>query len=517
MKKQKCPVWTERATRKIMKNDRMQRWWWPDEVAREILKTAPYGGQDGKPVLLLSAARNEVEWGQIVVSGNEGNLNNVELKWSELKGSGSSINSENIKMFLVHYVYLPYHQKEYPDGLTPLKPFSVKKGENQPVWVEIYVPKGTPAGVYKGTVEVCADGELIAEVVLEIKVRNFELSDVPPMRTAFGISPECIFKWHNVERYTPESQKYMADYYEFFLRHRISTYSLHEPDLLPFSVHDERAEKTFGDPRITTILLPYSDDYEELKKTVETAEKKGFLDKCYFYVLDEPVKESQFEVLREVRRMLDRVRPGLRLMVPYHCNPDFAPEESTIDYLKDYIEPICPQSWRVDIEEEYEKIKAYQASGKEVWWLVCCENESPFCNFLVDMDAIDHRMLFWQQKYYGIQGLLYWSATYWTQTENPWIDMATWKCYSDMTYGDGSVLYPGTPMGFDEPCASIRLKLIHKGINDYEYLCLLEQKKGKDYVREILSGVVTNMSTFERFAHRLDAVRDRIAEELEAE
>jgi hypothetical protein len=367
------------------------------------------------------------------------------------------------------------------------------------------------------SVDVYVDGEKVTEVIITMKVRNFELSDTPPIPTAIGISPECIYKFHGMNGDSPEGKKLILDYFEFFLQHRLSMYAFHYPSLLLDCVPEEKAKEVFGDPRITTVMLPYSDNYEELKKTVNYAKEKGFLHKCYFYAVDEPVSTEQYERIRQIRTMLDSVEPGLALTIPFHRPPEFAPGDSAIDHLKGHANLWCIISWRMDLEREREKLRERQALGEKILWYVCCAPEFPYCNFLVDMDALDHRMLFWQQKYYGVDGLLYWSSTYWGDTENPWVDIATWKSYSDIIYGDGCLIYPGTPMGVDGPCASIRLKLMQKGINDYEYLCLLEKKRGKEYVQNLLSEMIINLSAFDRHVYRLDVVRDRIAEELEAE
>jgi hypothetical protein len=517
----KCRVWTERATRKIMKNDKMERRWWFEDSSLELIRDYQPWYENGKLLLWLSAARNEFESGQIVVGAAEGDLNNVELEWTELKGpGGSTIGPENIQMFFVHYIYLPYRQKEYPDGLTPLKPFSVKKGENQPVWFDVYVPKNTPPGMYEGKVYVRVDGLKVTEVILKLKVRDFELSDTPPMPTAIGITPDCLWRLHEVSEDSPEAVELYASYYEFFLQHRISTHPhLSRGKLWPVSVHDERAAEIYNDPRVTTVRLYYTHDYEELKRTIEVAEEKGFLHKCFFYLVDEPSTEEQFAFLRKARKVLDSIRPGLRILTPFHRGPEFAPEDSPIDHLKNISNPLCTITWRLDIPSERQKIMERKEAGITIWWYVCCAPETPYCNFLVDMEALDPRMLFWQQKAYDIEGLVYYSGTFWHWeiVDNPWTDMATWKSYSDIIYGDGSLTYPGKPVGVDGPCASIRLKLIRKGINDYEYLCLLEKKRGKDYVKNLLSGMIKNLSTYERHAHKLDEMRDRIAEELEME
>ncbi len=52
--------------------------------------------------------------------------------------------------------------------------------------------------------------------------------------------------------------------------------------------------------------------------------------------------------------------------------------------------------------------------GEEVWWYVCCGPGKPYANFLVDMDGMAHRLLFWQQKQCNVEELLYWNTTYWS-------------------------------------------------------------------------------------------------------
>jgi hypothetical protein len=45
--------------------------------------------------------------------------------------------------------------------------------------------------------------------------------------------------------------------------------------------------------------------------------------------------------------------------------------------------------------------------------------------------------------------------------------------------GVSIVLYPGAKFGHDGPLASIRLKAMRRGLQDYEYLRLAEQVKGQ--------------------------------------
>jgi hypothetical protein len=48
----------------------------------------------------------------------------------------------------------------------------------------------------------------------------------------------------------------------------------------------------------------------------------------------------------------------------------------------------------------------------------------------------------------------------------------------DVQNGEGFLIYRGETMGLEEPVASIRLKLLRRGSQDYEYFWLLAHKKG---------------------------------------
>jgi hypothetical protein len=84
-------------------------------------------------------------------------------------------------------------------------------------------------------------------------------------------------------------------------------------------------------------------------------------------------------------------------------------------------------------------------------------------------------MLFWQQMLYHVTGSLYWSTTYWPKRENggPWTEPRQY----DAANGDGFLLYPALE-GAAGPVASIRLKNVRDGIEDYALLRLLRNRLG---------------------------------------
>jgi glycosyl hydrolase family 123 len=71
-------------------------------------------------------------------------------------------------------------------GRFPAAPFPVNAGQNQPVWVEVFVPPATPPGTYTGAVTVTASGLAPTTVPLTLTVWNFTLPNSSSVRSAFG-------------------------------------------------------------------------------------------------------------------------------------------------------------------------------------------------------------------------------------------------------------------------------------------------------------------------------------------
>lgn len=76
----------------------------------------------------------------------------------------------------------PDHNKFYPEIAVPLElvpSFDITAGQNQSIWVDIYIPKDAPAGLYTGQVRIQENGSTTHEVPVELRVRDFTLPDVP--------------------------------------------------------------------------------------------------------------------------------------------------------------------------------------------------------------------------------------------------------------------------------------------------------------------------------------------------
>lgn len=174
---------------------------WVEDGMTRVFKNDPIRTNSS---ITLYSAKNEYEPFQIIVKAPSGNsLTNVNVSVSNLSGpNGAVISSQNITMYRAHYLYVTQGSKHYsgetniplgsgwyPDALIPFKdpatqadltgsldavPFSLAVGVNQPIWVDLYTPPNTLAGLYSGTATVTSS-QGSAVVNINLNVWNFTL------------------------------------------------------------------------------------------------------------------------------------------------------------------------------------------------------------------------------------------------------------------------------------------------------------------------------------------------------
>jgi hypothetical protein len=103
----------------------------------------------------------------------------------------------------------------------------------------------------------------------------------------------------------------------------------------------------------------------------------------------------------------------------------------------------------------------------------------------IDRPLLVFRVPTWINRQYGITGLLYWSTV--TRVIDPWFNPAF--AHPRHFNGGGYLFYPGVPCGIDGPIASMRLKNLRDGMEDYEYFALLEQRGGAEAVQSIVDRI----------------------------
>ena len=218
-------------------------------------------------------------------------------------------------------------------------------------------------------------------------------------------------------------------------------------------------------------------------------EVKGWLGREYVYWFDEPNTEN-YPFVREGMEIIQRSAPKITRFITEH-----QPGSDIMDIT----DISCTVIGRLDAEI----IKDLVAQGNEFWSYVCCCPKAPYLSLFIDHDDINMRMWLWLSYKFQLSGILIWSANYWNSNtaspsgymQNPWEDPMSYTVGYGLPHGkqsgwgngDGRFFYPPnrdpgnrSKKYLEGPVPCLRLEKIRDGIEDYEYLLLLEKAASED-------------------------------------
>ncbi len=221
-----------------------------------------------------------------------------------------------------------------------------------------------------------------------------------------------------------------------------------------------------------------------LGKVQDHLEEKGWLGKEYLYWADEPDHEH-YKYVREGMESIYEAAPKLKRFITEN-NPGPA--------IMDVTEIGCPVFCFADPE----KIKKWSANGREFWSYLMCWPKEPHLNLFIDSYAINMRMWLWASYRYNLKGILIWNLNQWNgareaappgMVQNIWEDPMTYKSghgtpvgsAPEFGNGDGMLFYPPNrdpnhdkTKYMEGPVPSIRLEILRDGLDDYDYMVMLE-------------------------------------------
>jgi hypothetical protein len=202
--------------------------WWA-EGAYKVMRDAQVPERKDNEVKLWSAG-NEYE-SLILVARPSVRMDNFRIEVTPLVNpSGNFIDAGNISVRMVGYVKVTRPTDAYafpgwwPDPL-PLyeKPQTLYPAENQPFWITVKTPAGTPPGDYAGTI-LLSSGSWQLTVPVKLHVWDFQLPSSPSMRSGFGFDLSTVKKYENI-RTAAEEQTVFDNYMRSFSDYRISPYN----------------------------------------------------------------------------------------------------------------------------------------------------------------------------------------------------------------------------------------------------------------------------------------------------
>lgn len=479
-------------------------------------------------------------------------------------GQRNNIAKEQIKFYLQHYILLdakssPVGETGYwPDALAPIvEPFGMDAQysvvKNRPIWVDLDIPKGTPAGIYKGQIKVTQDGNLIETLNLEVEVYNFSLTDETPLITYMNVSRSWLAGFYNKPSDSEEIEKLTQTYYDFLYKNRMEPWF--NDMLLPkvelsgknikVTFDDAKYKYYMNDLKTKRVLLnafpgnlerlvteePFSKGFNEKVKSYLSQVEKYFAKNGWkdHLVFNSPIDEPRtLEDYEDTRRWADLVHNAAgdvaflttRTPVP----PKEHPEWGT---LRGHVDNFSIHGNHMNDPEVKRAIKEEQAKGGEMTWYISCDQRYPQPNYFIDAPALDLVMVPWITERYGMDGILYWAINFWSQTESPWLDAGTFHsgflCSGGWVLnGEGSVVYPGNGTkrytgqpNVDGPVSSIRFELLREGIEDFVVLSMLKKAGNEAFVEQQVKDLVIDVSAFSRNLKELYLARQAMARKME--
>ena len=474
----------------------------------------------------LSAARNEFEAFQVVVTGP---ASGVTVAAAPLKGP-SSIPTP--KLFREDFIDVQTPSSadggtgRYPDALVPdvddvvgekrnAFPFDVAAGESRAVWVEFHVPPDAPPGTYQGAVTVHADGGDHA-VPVQLAVWGFGLPSTSSLKSAFTLTATALEKAHGVsgEALTELRQRYA----QLALDHRISISNLWDDGQRDWS-HFDNAYGPFMDgsastqlrgARITSLQSGANlDSSSEHSDWAAHFKQRGWFDRLFQYTCDEPPITCAWSDIMNRAQNAKQADPDFRTLVT--TDIDQAQQNGVLDAI-DLLVPVInfvddrPTS-DFGFTAGGDKSSSYlpflkSSPRKELWLYQSCMSHgcggtvdignpsaeqsyyTGWPSYEIDASATRSRAMEWLSFRFGATGELYYETAQAYYNGDPWTNQ--WAFNGN---GDGDLYYPGTTGRIggttDIPVASLRMKMIREGMEDFEYLKLLSDLGGAADAQQI--------------------------------
>jgi hypothetical protein len=487
-------------------------------VTSSLERTAPSAAAGSGTFAQIYAAKGESESFQVVVQAPASGLTNVNFTVSNLTGPGGAvIPSTTFSLYREQYVYVdkssvnwngtnqPLGAGWYPDGLIPFTdpvsgapikgaqieavPFSLNAAHNQPIWVDLLVPRTAAPGYYTGTFTVSSDQGNVTGTI-GVTVWHFTLPVKPALKSLFlswtsqslNTDKELLHNRISPVRENPQDQSDLlgmglqAVALPFYSNAYAGNCSMSAPP----SLDDLRASSDAQDP--------------SLLKIVYSADEVGY---C----------TSLYPTIKEWGKALHQA--GISHLATLPPVPELFDDGSGSGRSAIDIWTIMGISYNAD------NVRAAIAKGDSVWSYNALVQDSYSPKWEIDFSPVNYRIQpgFISQSL-GLTGLLYWRIDYWSS--DPWNQVNTTGQFSSNNYpGEGMLVYPGYQVGIDGVAPSMRLKWIRDGVDDYDYVDMLKAAGQTALAMDISSSVGADWANWTQDPKALADARLQIGQALD--
>jgi hypothetical protein len=418
----------------------------------------------------------------------------------------------------------PNHNKYYPDIAVPIElvpTFNVAATQNQSVWGDIYIPSGTPAGVYSGTITVKEGTNVSYSIPIQLTVRPFQLPDTPSSKTMAYLGDSEISERFTGIAYpnggTPQDNLRLQvrnTYYQLAHRHKISlidsdTGNTAWSNDAPRPEWQSRLDGTlftsangYAGPGVGVSNGVYSigtygswtwqsqgqSGMQTHTNNWEQWFETNFPNVTHFlYLIDESTDFTQTEQWANWMKTNPGIGKNLKSFATLNLT-DAVASVPDLSIATSWFEVGITSAW----QSAYNTFKStpgnlyFDYNGKR----------PSQGSFATDDDGVALRELPWAQFKKGVDRWMFWESSYYndyqggrgetdvfntaatfsgTISQDPVLGETGWN----HSNGDGLLFYPGTDMiypkssyGVNGPFASLRLKHWRRGIQDVDYINL---------------------------------------------
>ncbi len=504
---------------------------------------------DGHKIKIFGA-RNEVIAFQVIVeSGSEG-IQQLTVKLPELRQPNGkaritytppAVDPTNyvgrpIQLFSVNYMHveMPSHADwvftpgspaapKDPTGWKPVQlvpenaktgrggfPLRVEPAQNQAVWIEVYINRNLPAGLYRGQVAIAADGQR-QTIPIELELFDFTLPDQNSM--------DAMIYYESLQPVMYQGRNLDAQYHRFAHRQRVElvqAYDIKSASAAAgrFNGKDFTSLHGYQGPgegvgnRIIprTFYGPGKEFDERANAWRESDTWMTFITQnfpaatTFLYLPDEPGR-SEYAYIRKLSDNLHS-NPGPGKALPAFVTKHYVKE------LDGYIDIWDTGPLGYDIE----RAVAERGRGHKYW--IYNGGRPAAGAIVIDAPATEPRATIWACFKHGVDNYFFWHGVHWQHNrqkvgerkQNVWSNPITFdnrgqpnKPMDDQGYinGDGVLMYPGEDkLHADQdreiagPISTIQLANFRRGLQDHQYLTLARELGLNSLINEILQAVV---------------------------
>jgi hypothetical protein len=495
----------------------------------------------------IAAAKNEFESFHVVITGA---ASGVSMSLEGLNdGKGHTIAGRDVVLYREALLNVTVKSGGdgaagmWPDALVPdvdpiagekrnAFPFDVPAGESRAVLVDIHAPKATPAGIYKGTINIT--GGVNATVPVELTVWDFEVPSTSTLKSAFGMTWNGPCAGHGDPGCTNYAGQMAlrARYVQAALDNHVSIYApwytatvaadgsqnWGDFDKYVGPALDGTGQGRLQGAKLTAVQVNGPSTTNVVGGWASHFKAKGWFPALFTYVCDEPPLTCAWS---EINNRINASKAADASVPTLVTTTTAQAKQMGVNGIDLYVPVVNYMEGKPGSEHAGSQRAKY---GNNVWWYQSCmsfgcsgvgggldgSGETGWPSYAVDTDGTRNRAMEWMSFTYDMQGELYYETTQVFGSSDPWSNQ-----FAFGGTGDGTLFYPGTPAKIggttDIPVESLRLKGIRDGMEDYELLNLAAKLGQGDKARQIALGVFPKTYQSTSSPAAIDAARAELA------